>query len=112
VFTIVVPRSDVTADEVVRALRDGLGPGYRVLPGMRQTRAPFSEPLPGSADEIVVAVGSGRVQRAQVTIVRGPGSSELRIRPGGLISDLVLNTLVIARRVHRVLARAGLGAPA
>jgi hypothetical protein len=110
-YKITVPRSELATDEVVQALRDGLGPGYNVLPGMRQTRAPFSEPVPGSPDTIVVGIGSNRVQRAQVTIVRGPGRSEIRISPGGLISDLMLNTLVIARRVHRVLAHAPFRAP-
>ncbi len=104
--TITIPRPDLTTTEVVEALREGLGPGYNVLPGMRQTRAPFSEPVPGSPDTIVVGIGSNRVQRAQVTIVRRSENSELHISPGGLISDLVLNTLGIARRVHRVLATA------
>jgi hypothetical protein len=106
VYTIAVPRPDLRTDEVVEALRDGLGPGYNVLPGMRQTRAPFSEPVPGSPDTIVVGIGSNRVQRAEVKIVRRSGSSEIHISPGGLVSDLVLNTLVIARKVHRVLASA------
>jgi len=57
-YTIAVPRSDVRADELVEVLRDGLGSGYNVLPGMRQTRAPFSEPVPGSPDTIVVGIGS------------------------------------------------------
>lgn len=105
-YTIAVPRPDLRTDEVVEVLRDGLGPGYNVLPGMRQTRAPFSDPVPGSPDTIVVGIGSNRVQRAQVTIVRRSGRSEIHISPGGLISDLVLNTLVIARKVHRVLASA------
>jgi hypothetical protein len=102
-YKLTIPRSDIRTDEVVQALRDGLGPTYNVLPGMRQTRAPFSDPVPGSPDTIVVGIGSNRVQRAQVTIVRGSGRSEIHISPGGLISDLILNTLVIARRVHRVL---------
>ena len=103
-YTLTSPRSDLRTNEVVQALRDRLGPGYNVLPGMRQTRARFSEPVPGSPDTIVVGTSSNRVQRAQVTIVRGSGRSEIHISPGGVISDLVLNTLVIARKVHRVLA--------
>jgi hypothetical protein len=105
-YTIEVPRPDLRTDEVVAALRDGLGPGYNVLAGMRQTRAPFSEPVPGSPDTIVVGTGANRVQRAQVTIVRRSGGSEIHISPGGLLSDLVLNTLVISRKIHRVLANA------
>ncbi len=105
-FTITVRRADLSTEEVAETLRRGLGPTYNVLPGMRQTRAPFSEPVPGSADTIVVGTGSNRVRRAQVTIVRRAGLSELHISPGGLISDLVLNTLVTARAIHRVLADA------
>lgn len=105
-YTITVPRPDLRTDEVVEVLRDGLGPGHNVLPGMRQTRAPFSEPVPGSPDTIVVGIGSNRVQRAEVTIVRRSGSSEIHISPGGLVSDLVLNALVISRKIHRVLASA------
>jgi hypothetical protein len=105
-YTIAVPRPDLQTDEVVEVLRGGLGSGYNVLPGMRQTRAPFSEPVPGSPDTIVVGTGSNRVQKAQVTIVRRSDRSEIHISPGGLISDLVLNTLVISRKVHRVLANA------
>jgi hypothetical protein len=108
VYTLSIARSDVRTDEVVQALRAGLGPGYNVLPGMRQTRAPFSEPVPGSPDTIVVGTDSGRVRRAQVTIVRGSGRTEIKISPGGLLGDLVLNTLVIGRKVHGVLA----GSPA
>lgn len=105
-YTLTIPRPDLNTDEVVQALRDGLGTGYNVLPEMRQTRAPFSEPVPGSPDTIVVGTGSNRVQRAQVTVVRRAGCSEIHISPGGLISDLVLNTLVIARQIRRVLANA------
>ena len=105
-YTLTISRSDLRTDEVVQALRDGLGPGYNVLPGMRQNRAPFSEPVPGSPDTIVVGIGNNRIQRAQVKIARRSGGSEIHISPGGLISDLVLNALVIARKVHRVLAGA------
>lgn len=103
-YKLTLPRSDLATDEVVSALRDGLGPGYNVQSGMRQIRAPFSEPVPGSSDTIVVGTGSNRVQPAQVSIVRGSGRSEIDISPGGLGSDWVLNTLVIARKIRRVLA--------
>jgi len=111
-YTLTVARSELAIDEVVQALRDGLGPGYHVLPGMRQTRAPFSEPVPGSPDTIVVGIGSNRVQRAQVSVVRAAASTKIRISPGGLLGDRVLNTLGIARQIHRVLACApGLHSP-
>lgn len=105
-YTLTIPRSELATDEVVQVLRDGLGPGYNVLPGMCQTRAPFSEPVPGSPNTIVVGIGSNRVQRAQVSVVHSAESSEIHISPGGLLGDLVLNTLVIARQIHRVFSSA------
>lgn len=39
--TITVARANVTSQEVSEALRDGLGPGYNVQPGMRMARHPF-----------------------------------------------------------------------
>jgi hypothetical protein len=106
VYTITVPRADVGTDEVVEALREGLGPTYDVLPGRRLIRAPFSAPVPGSPDTIVVGSRGNRVWRAQVSIVRRPGRSELRISPGGLLSDLVINALGIARKTRSVLSAA------
>jgi hypothetical protein len=83
--TLTVPRSDLPTDEVVQALRDGLGLGYNVLPGMRQTRAPFSEPEPGSPDTIVVGTSSNRVQRAQVRpSSAGPGAARSASAPEDL----------------------------
>ncbi len=51
-------------------------------------------------DEVVEALRDG------LTIVEGAGRSEVYITPGGLVSDLVLNTLVITRKIHRVPASA------
>ena len=39
-FTVTVPRSDVTGEEVCTALRRGLGPRYHVLSGMRMNLTP------------------------------------------------------------------------
>ena len=90
----------------MQALRDGLGPDYNVLPGMRLTRAPFAEPVPGTPDTIVVGTGNNRVRRAQVSIIHNSGETQLSIIPGGLISDFVLNAVGIARKTRRVLADA------
>ncbi len=111
-YEITIPKADLSSEAVAEALRDGLGPDYNVLPGMRLIRAPFSEPVPGSADTIVVGRGNNRVYRAQVSIKRGAGQTELNITPGGLISDFVLNAVGIARKTRGVLAKApGLGQP-
>jgi hypothetical protein len=105
-YTVSIPQADLSVEDVVDALRDGLGPRYNVLPGSQLIRAPFSAPVPGSPDTIVVGIDSNRVWRAQVRIVRLPAGSELRISPGGLLSDFVLNALGIARQTRRVLSRA------
>ena len=40
-LTVTVPRTDLTTDEVATVLRDGLGAGYHVLPGMGMGQLPF-----------------------------------------------------------------------
>jgi hypothetical protein len=108
-YTITIPRPDVTAEEVAAALRDGLGPGYDVLPGMRQTASPFAPPEPGSPDTIFVGMRSHTVWRTEVDIGRSNGHTRIRINPGGLLSIRLVNTLGIARRARRALVE-GLGA--
>jgi hypothetical protein len=104
--TITVPRADVTPEEVVSALRDGLGDGYNVLPGMAMGRSVYQAEHEGQPNEIVVGTGQNRVVKAQVTITPRGGQTELRISPGGLTWDLVLNAFGVARKVQRVLASA------
>jgi hypothetical protein len=106
VFTIVVPRDDVTPEEVAKALRDGLGPRYNVVPGLRMSRNPLGNPRPAHLETILVGTGSNRLVRAQVTVSQGAGKSRIRIDPGGVSSELVLNALGIARKIRRVLADA------
>jgi hypothetical protein len=103
---ITVPRADLTTDEVVQALHQGLGQEYNVLPGMRLTLAPFGKPEPGTPDTIVVGLGGNRVRRAEVSIVRRSGECELHISPGGLTSDRLLNMLVTTPKIRRALADA------
>jgi hypothetical protein len=102
-FTVIVPRADVTSDEVVAALRNGLDPQYNVTGGERMTRNPFGHPHPDQPDAILVGKGSNTVIRAEVDIVRRSDHTELRIRPGGVLGQLVLNTLGLARKIRRVL---------
>jgi hypothetical protein len=101
-FTIKVPR-DVTPEEVTQALRDGLGPEYNVLPGTRMTRIPFTKPHPDNSDNILVGKDSNRVWRAQVKLTHRSGRTDIRISPGGVLSQLVVNTFGIARKARRVL---------
>jgi hypothetical protein len=104
--TVTVERPDVSTEEVVEALRRGLGPAFRVLPGRRMSWFPFGGPRPSDPDTIVVGTGSVRLVKAQVTVDREDGRTRLRISPGGLASDLLVNALGIARRVRRVLEAA------
>jgi acyl-[acyl carrier protein]--UDP-N-acetylglucosamine O-acyltransferase len=100
--TITVPRANLTTDEVVTALRDRLGENYNVLPGMAIGRTSLQYPHKGQPNMIVVGIAENRIVKAQVTITRRGGQTEIRISPGGLTWDLVVNTFV-ARKIRRVL---------
>ena len=102
--TVTVPRAYLTTEEVVAVLRDGLGAGYNVLPGMAMGRLVLQAARVGRPNTIVVGAGGNRVVKAQVTITPRDGQTELRIRPGGVSWDLLLNTFGVAREVRRVLA--------
>jgi hypothetical protein len=52
----------------------------------------------------VVGTGENRIVKAQVTITPRGGQTELRISPGGVTWDLVLNTFGVARKIRGVLA--------
>ena len=45
--TVTVPRTDLSTEEMVTVLRDGLGAGYNVLPGMTMGQLPFQGPREG-----------------------------------------------------------------
>jgi len=103
--TVTVPRTDLSTEEMVTVLRDGLGAGYNVLPGMTMGQLPFQGPRKGRPDMIVVGTGDNRRVKAQVTITSPGGQTKLRIHPSGITVTLVLNTFGIARTVREVLAR-------
>ncbi len=102
--TVTVPRADLTTEEVVTVLRNGLGTGYNVLPGMAMGRTILQDPRKGQPNKIVVGTGENRIVKAQVTITPRGGQTELRISPGGVTWDLVYNTFGVARKIRRVLA--------
>jgi hypothetical protein len=103
--TVTVPRADLTTEEVVTELRNGLGAGYNVLPGMAMGRTILQDPHKGRPNTIVVGTGENRIVKAQVTITPQDGQTELRINPGGLTWDLVFNTFGVARKIRQVLVR-------
>jgi hypothetical protein len=101
--TVTAARADLTTEEVVSILRDGLGAGYNVLAGKAMGRLVFQAPHEGRPNTIVVGTGDNRVVKAQVTITPRDGQTELRISPGGVTWDLLLNTFGVARKVREVL---------
>jgi hypothetical protein len=101
--SIIIPRSDVTSEEVCQALERGLGPRYQIRPDSRQA---IGVPRREGADTIAVMLGPTGMWRADVQIVRHPRGTEIQVRPAGVISRRVINTLGIARRVSRVLSDA------
>lgn len=99
--TVTVPK-DVTSAEVVAALRNGLDGRYQVRPGMRMRRSPlFGKPQPAAPESIVVT--GGTMTQAQVTVIPQPGRTDLQVTPGGMLGDLVMNTLGVARAVRQAL---------
>jgi hypothetical protein len=102
--TVSVLRTDLSTEEMVTVLRDGLGADYNVLPGMTMGQLPFQGPREGRPDMIVVGAGDNRRVKAQVTITSPGGRTKLRIHPSGITVTLVLNTFGIARTVREVLA--------
>ena len=106
-FSITVPRSDVTSDEVADALRQGLDARYNLLPGTGvNCWNPVSGPRPGHPDTIVVGTGSTRLARAQVRISHDAERTSLRVSPGGFGLLTVAHRLWIVRQVRQVLRAA------
>jgi hypothetical protein len=102
--TITVPRPDLTTGEVVTVLRNGLRADYNVLPGMAIGQLAFQGLRQGQPNTIAVGIGDSRIVKAQVTITSQDGQTKLRIRPGGVTIDHLVNTFGIAREIHRALA--------
>jgi hypothetical protein len=107
--TITVARANVTSEEVTEALRDGLGPGYNVRPGLRMARHPFfpsfGKPHPDKADVILVGTASNRFRRAQVEISRHAQQTLIEVSPDGIAWVRLANARGIARKTREVLAQ-------
>lgn len=105
--TITVPRPDVTTEEVSDALRQGLGPRYKVLPGKGMNWNPAGGPRADQPDTVVVGTGSTRLFRAEVKLSRHSGQTGLHVIAGGISLPVRLtNRLWIADKVVRVLQAA------
>ena len=105
--TITIPRPDVTTEEVSEVLRRELGPRYNVLAGEGMNWNPVGSPRAQLPDKIVVGTGSTRLFRAQVTVSRDAGQTDLHVVAGGLTLPVRLtNRLWIGEKVRRVLQAA------
>ena len=101
--TVTVPRANLTTEEVVSALRDGLGDNYNVLPGKAIGRTMYQKEHDGQPNNIVVGTGENRMVKAQVTITPRGSQTELRINAGGLSWDWIMNSFGVAQKVKKVL---------
>jgi len=73
-------------------------------------RVPFGSVESADPDEIMVEKGPTPMVRAQVTIIHRPDRTDIRITPGGVAGDLLMNTFGIARTIRGVLLDApGIG---
>jgi hypothetical protein len=99
--TVKAPEN-VTSEQVVAALRNGLDGRYQVQPGKRMRRSPLLGPPRPAAPELIVVTGGTMVQ-AQVTVIPRAGRTDLQVTPGGILGDLVMNTLGVARKVRQAL---------
>lgn len=106
-FTVTVPRPEVTNEEIAEALRQGLGPKYHVLADPAVNWNPVGHPRPDHPGTVVVGIGSSRLFRAQVSISHDSGPTILRVTPGGIGPILRLtNTVWIARKVRDAMRNA------
>jgi hypothetical protein len=101
--SVTVPRADLTTEDVVQALKDGLGDGYNVLPGKAAGRTMYQAEHDGRPNEIVIGTGQNRLVKAQVTITPRGGQTELRISAGGLSWDWLMNNFGVVQKVKQVL---------
>lgn len=76
--TVTVPSAEITGEEVATALRERLGPRYRVQLG-KSVSWGFGLPHDADEDNIAVTKDSGRLFRTQVSIERRGDSSVIRI---------------------------------
>lgn len=106
-FTVTVPRADVTTEEVASALRQRLSLRYAVVPGVGVNWNPVGEPRRDHPDSVVVSIGRSRLFRAQVKLSRDGRETVLRVSPGGLTAlPRLVNRAWIVRQVVRALKAA------
>jgi hypothetical protein len=97
----------VRVDEISEALRQGLGPKYKVWPGVGMNWNPVGKPRPDHPDMITVGTAPSRLFRAEVKLSHQSGQTSLHVIAGG-IGPLprLINRFWIAEKVRRVLQAA------
>ncbi|WP_158894166.1 hypothetical protein [Amycolatopsis anabasis] len=106
---LTISSAEVTSEQLVEALRAGLDPRYEVQPGKRMPSSAFGNPRSDQSD--VILVESSPMVRAQVTLVYQAEHAVVRITPGGLLGNRLINTFGIARKIKQVLrGTPGIGA--
>jgi len=71
---------------------------------MAAARKPLAAPEPVGPDAIFVGTGSNRLFKAQLTIDNSiPSRTDVRVTPGGLGWETIVNALNISRKIRRVL---------
>jgi hypothetical protein len=99
--TIMVPRSDVTVEQVRAVLQRALGPRYRTTPSMMATA--FGKQVSGDTTTILVA--SNWLERATVRVVSDGKSTKISVSPGATYFGLIrlLHRAGLAHKVYRAL---------
>jgi hypothetical protein len=103
--TVTVPRSNVTADQVLEVLRGKLPSRYTITLAM--TSRGFAKEVPDDANALLVR-GSW-LARANIRIVAGADNTEIDVSPGASYPGLIRlgDRIGIVRKVHRALADSG-----
>ena len=91
--TATIARAEVSRDEAMEAVRQELGPDFKVKPG--------------SKDE-VFAVERGTLSGAKVHIKPDGGSTQFHVHGTGIIIGRIINEFGIARRVASAIAKSSL----
>jgi len=110
-YSIAIPRSDLTTAEVVTIFRQGLGTRYHVLAGIGINGHSVADRVLSQPDSIVVGTGSNRVFRTEVLVSWHSGHTVIDVHPGGRPGTFsgglkLINRLWIARKTHHVLEAA------
>jgi hypothetical protein len=100
---VIVPRADVTAEQVSAVLREKLGPRYKVTPA---ATSHFHHQSPAGADSVLVR--RHWFEQASIRIVPGDERTEIHIGNAANFTPtgLLINRASIIRKLHQVLEHA------